>query len=643
VPSPSNRDPGSPFPTVRTEPQFRGFPEFRSNVLYCPKQFFTIVVPNSSVNCIRVVAHMLRKTLGWVDENGEPLQERHEFSYREFEERAGIVPSALQKAVHEALAGGFIRRASKARIQSLGVNAKSASYELVWDEDSYTDDPAKFHGFYLQPSYIDDGGQNRIGRKNIPNVFFDYLIRQENRALIRVVGTLLWYSIDWGKGGERRTTVRKSLRDLVELTQLAKGSVVRALDEAIEKGYIERVEPGVFDLAGNQQGSITVYGIKWTKDYTYSPDGLIETIEVEAERFKNETRSQEPNASQMRHGESEGTLQKRDTKTKPEHFKNETRNASKTRHGERFKNETIRITKTNIPNTLINNNNSSPALTMSSVAVVEQALMEAGFDKKTAKEISEAAPVEVILRQVASLPSRRATKNPLGMLRRAIEEDWALPGETKTTDVGSSLGQVFAANFYAGYHGNADAPVSDPSSADSTAADKFVSRLLAFWADTSQVDAWGRSFGSLVAYKHGQKRQSFPALRPAIQQHGDDFYSRLRKDRETQQRQARELLRSAHYEKFAPLYLDYLRAELARNEAENTRLFQSLITDEAERLKVLSTNRFGLNVKNLSEQYLAGRLERFQQMLVFEEGHGVLDFWQWDKAHNAEFFGRANV
>ena len=88
---------------------------------------------------------------------------------------------------------------------------------------------------------------------------------------------------------------------------------------------------------------------------------------------------------------------------------------------------------------------------------------------------------------------------------------------------------------------------------------------------------------------------------------------------------------------------DYLRAELARNEAENTRLFQSLIAEEAEKLKVLSTNRFGLNVKQLSEQYLAGRLERFQQMLVFEEGHGVLEFWQWDKAHNAECFGRANV
>lgn len=164
MPRPPNREPEGPsLPFARTEPHFWGFPEFRSNVVYCPKQFFTVVVPNSSVNCIRVVAHMLRKTLGWVDESGERIQERHEFTYREFEERAGIVHSGLQKAVDEALAAGFIRRDQKARIQTLGVQAKSASYEPVWDEHRYTDDPASFQGFYLLPSYVDDADQNRIG------------------------------------------------------------------------------------------------------------------------------------------------------------------------------------------------------------------------------------------------------------------------------------------------------------------------------------------------------------------------------------------------------------------------------------------------------------------------------------------------
>ena len=237
---------------------------------------------------------MLRKTLGWVNEDGDPIQEKHEFSHRELEDAAGVSHSRLPEAIDDALKGNFVRRVQKARVQSQGIRAQSAAFELRWDEHRYTDDPGVFTGFYLQPSYVDSSGQNRIGRKNIPNIFFDYLIREENRALIRVVGTLLWYSIDWGKGGERRTTVRKSLRDLVELTQLAKGSVVRALDEAIEKGYIERVEPGVFDLAGNQHGSVTVYGIKWTSDYTYTLEGLPVSFATQSERSQNETRGTLP-------------------------------------------------------------------------------------------------------------------------------------------------------------------------------------------------------------------------------------------------------------------------------------------------------------------------------------------------------------
>ena len=152
MPKPPDRDSGSPFPTVRTEPQFRGFPEFRSNVLYCPKQFFTVVVPNSSVNCIRVVAHMLRQTLGWVDEDGEPIQEQHEFSYRDLEHVAGVSHSRLSEALDDALKFNFIRRVQKARVQIQGVRAKSAAFELRWDEARYTDDLKTFQGFYLQPS-----------------------------------------------------------------------------------------------------------------------------------------------------------------------------------------------------------------------------------------------------------------------------------------------------------------------------------------------------------------------------------------------------------------------------------------------------------------------------------------------------------
>lgn len=607
-------------------------------MLYCPKQFFTIVVPNSSVNCIRVVGYMLRKTLGWVNEAGDPIQEQHAFSYRELEQAAGVSHSRLGEAIADAQKANFVRRVQKARVQSQGVRAQSAAFELRWDEETYTDQPDDFGGFYLQPTYLDGSGQTRLGRKNIPNVFFDYLVRNESRGVIRVVGTLLWYSIDWGKGGERKQPVKKSLRDLVELTQLDKSSVVRALDEAERKGYVERLERGVFDLTGHQQSSTTVYGIHWTTDYTYTYEGLPVQVVSEGERSQNATRGVLKNAPKTQHSDSSRTLPKRNTEKALERSQNATRNAPETRHEERSQNATKVINNTSTYNTPIHNSSSSPAPERSSVVVAEGALLNVGFDKKTALEISASYPAETILEQIELLPKRRPTKNPLGMLRRAIEERWAPPVEPQTTDVGSSAGREFAANFYAGYHGNFEAPVSDPSPADSEAAERFVKRLIEVWPDSSRIATWGRQFGGLVAARHGERRENFPALRPAIQRHGDDFYSRLRNSHEAEKKQKREAAHSAHYEAFESNYLDYLRAELARNEAENTELFQALLSEEAEKLEVLRSNRFGLNIEQIVNQYLAGRLERFRQFLIFQEGHGVLDFWQWDKERNPESF-----
>ena len=590
------------------------------------------MVPNSSVNCIRVVSYMLRKTLGWVNEDGDPIQEKHEFSHRELEDAAGVSHSRLPEAIDDALKGNFVRRVQKARVQSQGIRAQSAAFELRWDEHRYTDDPGVFTGFYLQPSYVDSSGQNRIGRKNIPNIFFDYLIREENRALIRVVGTLLWYSIDWGKGGERRTTVRKSLRDLVELTQLAKGSVVRALDEAIEKGYIERVEPGVFDLAGNQHGSVTVYGIKWTSDYTYTLEGLPVSFATQSERSQNETRVISWNAPKMRHGER---------------TQNETRNAPKMRHGERSQNETIRILKTDIPNTSIPNNSSSPSLPPAVVAA-QDALVNVGFSKAIAEEISLKALPEVICRQIELLPKRSAKKNPLGLLRRAIEENWPDPEAGKTTDVGSSSspGILFASNFYAGYHGNPEAPVAEPGSADVELAERFVNRLMGvFPSPPSEASVWGRSFGELVAARHGRKRESLPVFRIALQQYGDDFFARFRESVKAQRERSLRKAREEHYETFQTAYRAYISSLLRSEQEKRSSLFVQFEAEEEDNLKVLRENRFGLNVAKLVQDFQseAARLERFEQFVMLSEQHEVLDFWTWDAKVNRESFQEARA
>src|SRR5438105_4225716 len=86
-----------------SRPIFQGFPDFQSNVLYCPKQFFTVVIPNASVNCIRVTSFMLRQTLGWLDENGRPLHDQQKLNYGYIEKHAGVSQSRLHPAIAEAV------------------------------------------------------------------------------------------------------------------------------------------------------------------------------------------------------------------------------------------------------------------------------------------------------------------------------------------------------------------------------------------------------------------------------------------------------------------------------------------------------------------------------------------------------------
>lgn len=47
-------------------------------------------------------------------------------------------------------------------------------------------------------------------RKHIPNAFFDVLLPRERLAVIRVVVGLLFYSIQWGPGGERKVLARRN-------------------------------------------------------------------------------------------------------------------------------------------------------------------------------------------------------------------------------------------------------------------------------------------------------------------------------------------------------------------------------------------------------------------------------------------------
>ncbi len=58
-------------------------------------------------------------------------------------------------------------------------------------------------------------------------------------------------------------------------------------------------------------------------------------------------------------------------------------------------------------------------------------LLREGFDKRSAKTLAEKYPLERIQRQINLMARRKAGKSRLGMLRKAIEEDWPSPEQQK--------------------------------------------------------------------------------------------------------------------------------------------------------------------------------------------------------------------
>jgi hypothetical protein len=153
---------------------FEGFAPPTSNTTYTPNQFFDVCLPHYSRGCVRLVAYLIRKTLGWCDEQGNPQSELHLVSWSDFQ-KAGISRSMIRAAIDEAVRGHFIRCLRSPKGKAPGQAAQSGLYELNWDEHSeYIKDPKEFKGFFA-------GEGNRT---YIPNQFFDHVVIHEPLAVV---------------------------------------------------------------------------------------------------------------------------------------------------------------------------------------------------------------------------------------------------------------------------------------------------------------------------------------------------------------------------------------------------------------------------------------------------------------------------
>src|SRR5436305_383906 len=115
---------------------FAGFALPTSNTTYTPNQFFDVCLPHCSRGTVRLVAFLIRKTLGWCDAEGRPQAEQHAVSYADFIERVGISRDMVKSAVEEAVNAHFIRCVRPPQGKAAGKAGASGLYELQWDEQS---------------------------------------------------------------------------------------------------------------------------------------------------------------------------------------------------------------------------------------------------------------------------------------------------------------------------------------------------------------------------------------------------------------------------------------------------------------------------------------------------------------------------
>ena len=359
---------------------FRGFQPLSANFVYCPNQFFDVCLPHYSRGVIRLVAYLLRRTLGWLDENGNPIEQDITVSYQDLIRHARMSRGTIAQTVGEAIAGGFIVCRKPPCSKAAGRPAQSAQYALRWGYDNrYTTDPSGFAGFYA-------GEGNRTP---IPNAFFDHVVPYETATVVKVVGTVIRHTVGYQTQFGRRPQAELSYRFIQEYAKIADRSTLSAaIQHSIDTGYIHRVQDGCFSPISSKRQAAS-YSIRWLKKAKKSDNGTI-TRPIKSNRFKNQTSI-----------------------------------GSKNQPDDRFKNQTNRKTEEN--NTykqqhkpvVVENKNS-----------YEQ-LIKVGFDPRVAQSLTEKRTHLEIQQQIDWLEHRKPRDNKLGMLRRSIEQNWSAPETVK--------------------------------------------------------------------------------------------------------------------------------------------------------------------------------------------------------------------
>ncbi len=582
-------------------PSFAGFALPTSNTTYTPNQFFDVCLPHYSRGVVRLVAYMIRKTLGWCDSHGNPVEDEVLVTYQELIDNAGISREMIRQSLDEAIAGKFIKCVREGRPDTAGKSAVTALFALRWDGGAeYIKDRKQFKGFF-------EGEGNRT---YIPNQFFDLLIPQAALAVIKVVGSVIRFSIGFQvRRGSRRQHVALSYREIHNYTRIGSSSTLStAIQKALESNYIVRVEDGFFDPKAGKESRAATYSLRWADSKAYELTGQ----KIEAGKTNRKISNRSENRS--------GTGQKIEARDRSEN-----RSDIKIKH-------TNNTFKQQMPST-----HDSQASVVAADEIHKK-LRGAGYDEKTARLLAVKHSPTTIENQIRWLPKREAARNPLGMLRRAIEENWPEPmtAEVGLTQLSVGDGIVFAKHFFAGLGGNQSDPTAEPSTSESATAERFVQRLLRVWPDHGRVSTWGRVFGQMVHERCTTTRKPIASLVLALRLFGDEFFAQQSQSHRRAMAEARRADWEKHQINFKNEWLKYIAAseeDYRSARREDYERFETARNAEREKF-----HRSGF--RSIADSVLSRfdtdevRLLAFQK---FFEGD-VLDFAGWDQRMNPQKF-----
>ncbi len=590
---------------------FHGYSLPTSSTTYTPNQFFDVVIPTSSRGCLRLVAYLIRKTLGWSDADGNPQRPEVEVSYRELIDRAGISRGGIKAAITEALERRFITCLRFGQAHRPSEAGFSASYSIKWDErENYIVDPLEFDGFYA-------GNGNLT---HIPNDYFDYTIPREPLATVQVIGVIIRNTIGWQtKHGMRRQRVAMSFTDIMRRTGIrSRSTVSAAIDSAIVGCHIEKIEQGTFDTNRGENSKPSVYGIRWldapaeNSRRTHgskcvplnSPTALHTAMVQKPDRPESVQKAnrQDGSNSGPAHGSITGpaSVQKLDS--------------------HRFKRWT--------PNkrTYLNYNPKQQAVEGSEtlsrdLREVTQRLLEHGVDRTTSTKLCRTYPRDRIIQQIDWLKLRHVKVSKAGYLVRAIELDLPKPN---SLELERSNGYIFVEHFYTTLTAHRGPSIIEPSQEESRIATKFLAH--GFVGSASEV---GQRFAEFLNQRQKGSPTRIRTLSLAIRCHGQDFFDSEIKKRALSEQEDKSAKDREAIENLRPQYDQFISSlvEQLLSKPELQKLFE--IRNEARLAAAQRLSRLGHDLIKGQLDTVSGRKEAFIEFLQNQMPEKLPTFRNW--------------